>query len=266
MKRTTTVSLFATALVAAAMMTSAAQATLVYSTDFNGPTYSDGLLAGQDGWIVTSAGGTNDLTVANTATNGNVSMTTSGNDDRRLFPTTALAGGSYYLSADITVSAAQATGDYFMHLGDGSTSIFNARTYIKSSGTGFVMALGTGAGTTGLNYGSTVLNFGTTYHVLVEYDMNPGTTNDTGAIFINPADPHGVGDTAYVAATLEGIDATSMDAVYLRQGTATNAPTLLIDNVAVDAVGAVPVPEPSTFILAALACFGSFGVVRRRMS
>jgi hypothetical protein len=262
MKRTTTIFLFATVLVAA--FAAPAHASLVYATDFNGPTYSDGLLAGQDGWIVTSAGGTNDLTVANTATNGNVSMTTSGNDDRRLFAT-ALAGGSYYLSADITVSAAQATGDYFMHLGDGSTSIFSARTYIKSSGAGFVMALGTGAGTTGLNYGSTVLNFGTTYHVLAEYDMNAGTTNDTGALFINPVDPHGVGDTPYVAATLEGIDATSMDAVYLRQGTAANAATLVVDNILVDAVGAVPVPEPTSCVLIGLGIVGLVGGARFKL-
>ena len=66
-------------------------------------------------------------------------MTTSGQDVRHPLADT-ITGNSAYLDADINVSAAQATGDYFIHLGDGGTSLFYARTYIKSSGAGFVMA------------------------------------------------------------------------------------------------------------------------------
>src|SRR5260221_2072910 len=171
-----------------------AQAGLLFTTGFDSPTYSNGVLnvgtdtttAGQDGWLNSSGGGTNNIAVSNSATNGFVSLTTSGQDVRRLFDGGATVGsGSVYLAADITVSAAQATGDYALHLTDGGTSNFYARTYIKSSGTGFVMALGTSSGTA-VTYGTTVLSFGTTYHLLDRYDFVPGLANDTGALYINP--------------------------------------------------------------------------------
>ncbi|HUO08224.1 MAG TPA: hypothetical protein VM008_08000, partial [Phycisphaerae bacterium] len=111
--------------------------TILDTANFNAPTYSDGALSsstttttpGQDNWLTTSAGGTNNISVANSATNGTVTLTTSGEDVRRPFDGGAsVTSGSIYLEADITVNTAQATGDYFMHLGDGGTSNFNART------------------------------------------------------------------------------------------------------------------------------------------
>jgi hypothetical protein len=182
-------------------------------------------------------------------------MTNNGNDVRHLL-SGAVSSGSAYLDADFTCSAANATGDYFIHLGDGSTTIFNARTHIKSSGAGFVMGVGTGAGTP--NYGATVLNFGTQYHLLVRYDFVAGAANDTGALYINPTTADGSGDVPYVAMTTVGIDAASISAVYLRQGTAANAPSLsLVDNIAVNGV----VPEPASLGLLGL---GGLMLGRRR--
>jgi len=255
--------LAAAAMIAAgACLARSAGAAVLYSTGFSSPTYVDGPLnnpspttdtttPGQDGWLNTNSGGTptvNPLSVSNSATNGIVSMATAGQDVRHPL-SGAVTSGSVYLDADINVSAAQATGDYFIHLGDGGTSNFYARTYVKSSGTGYVMALGTSSGTP-VNYGTTVLPFGQTQHILVRYDFVAGTGNDTGALFINPTTADGSGDTPYVAATTIGTDATSIAGVYLRQGSATQSATLAsVDNIVV--TGTVPEPASLGFIGAA---------------
>ena len=243
------------------------QVITLYTSNFNAPTYSDGVLnsgadtttPGQDGWLTSSGGTTNAISVSNSATNGFVSLTTSGQDVRRLFNGgQTVTSGSVWFQADVTVSAAQATGDYALHLSDGGTSNFNARVYFKSSGAGFVLAMPTGADTTP-NYGTTVLNFGTTYTVLGRYDLVPGTANDTGALYVNPTTFDGSGDTPYVLATTFGIDATSIAAIALRQGSATAAPTLTVDNIN---VFTEPVPEPSSMALLGVA--GVAALVRGR--
>jgi trimeric autotransporter adhesin len=240
---------------------------VLYETDFNAPTYADGPLntntdtttAGQAGWLNTSGGGTNNIPVSNAATNGRVSLTTSGQDVRHPFDSgQTVTSGSVFLEADIVVSAAQATGDYALHFTDGGTSNFYGRTYIRSSGGGFQMALGTSSGTA-VTYGTTVLNLNQPYHVLVRYDMVPGTGNDTGALYIDPVSEDGSLDTPYVAATTIGTDATTIAAVALRQGAAGNSATLTVDNLG--AFSAV-VPEPGALGLIGLAAV--FGLRRRR--
>lgn len=231
--------------------------TLVYSTNFNSPTYVDGALIGQDDWVITGSTVTNLITVANTGSNGNVTLATTGQDVRRAFAAqTAIAVTSVFLQADVTVTAAQATGDYFIHLGDNSTSNFYARTYIKSSGAGFQMALGTSSGTA--IYGTTVLDFNTLYTILARYDFVTGSLNDTGALFVNPTTTDGAGNTAYVAATTIGTDATSISSVSLRQGSTNNAPTVTVDNII---VSITPIPEPTVALLGGL---GLLTLLRRR--
>ncbi len=241
----------AVALLAAA---AGANATVLYSTNFNAPTYNDGALLAQDGWLLTGTTTTNPEAVSNSATNGFVSLTTTGQDVNRPY-TPAATSDSVYISADITLSAAQSAGDYFLHLSDGGSSNFNARVFAKATTGGFLMAFSTGASTTP-TYGTGVLAFGTTYHILARYDFVAGATNDTGALFVNPLDPLGVGDTAYVAATTAGADATSLSAVCLRQGTAANAPTLTVDNITVTSV-----PGPASLALLGL---GGLAIGRRR--
>src|SRR4051812_2795821 len=108
-------------LVAAPFLTGALQASAgsLYKATFNSPTYSDGVLntgadlttPGQDGWLTASGGGTNAIPVSNSATNGLVSLTTSGQDVRHPFDSgQTVTGGSVYFEADINVSAAQNTG------------------------------------------------------------------------------------------------------------------------------------------------------------
>lgn len=232
---------------AAAMLGVAASgataATILYSTDFKTPTYADGALIGQDGWTITGTSVVNPLTVASAAP-GTVTMNTTGQDAFRAF-TPAVTAGSVYLNADFTVTAAAATGDYFLHLGDGTTTDFYSRLYVKSSGAGFVMAMGTSSGTA-VNYGA-VLNLNQAYHLVARYDFVPGATNDTGALYINPADPIlAVGDVPYIAATTTGTDASTISSVNLRQGTTGSAANVIIDKLG------VAVPEPASLALASI--------------
>ena len=242
--------LAAIALLASSGLASAA--TILYATDFNAPTYSDGALIGQDNWVLTNST-TNPLSVTSTATDGVVVLGTSGQDVRRGFTESAVTSGSVFLKAEITVSSAQATGDYFLHLGDNGTSNFYARTYIRSSGAGFVMALGTSSGTA--TYGTIELAFNTPLTLLIRYDFVAGTANDTGALFVNPTSEDGSGDTAYIAATTVGTDATTIASVNLRQGSAANAAGVTVDSLSVF------VPEPGVAMLGAL---GVLGLLRRR--
>ncbi|MFA6043427.1 MAG: hypothetical protein WC718_00460, partial [Phycisphaerales bacterium] len=139
-----------------------AQAGILYTTDFNAPTYSNGALVGQDGWLRTGTIATNPLTVSNSATNGGVAMTTGEDANHPFLP--ASTDGSIYLSADFTVTSASTAGDYFLHFSDGSSSLFYSRIYARSSGSGFTLAMGTSSGTA-VTYGTTELAFGTSYHL-----------------------------------------------------------------------------------------------------
>lgn len=244
-------------------------ATILYTTDFNSSAaghtgnfsgsadYADGPIIGQDNWALTSST-TNPINVANTATNGNVTLTTTGQDVNRQFATAnPITSGSVYLSADIDVTAAQATGDYFIHLDDGTTSDFFDRVFVKSSGTGFVMALSTSTQNASLTYGATVLNFNTVYHIVAQYNIISGTGNDTASLYLNPTDPIIGGDNLYVTGETAGTDATSIKGVNLRQGTATSAPNVIVDNIAVAA------PEPASISMVGLL---SLGLLRRRQT
>jgi hypothetical protein len=232
------------------------QAQLVYSTDFNSPLYTDAAIIGQDGWAITGTSTTNPISVANTATNGNVSLTTTGQDVNRTFTPFAVSNLlSIDYSAEINVTAAQTAGDYFMHLGDGGTSNFWGRLFARAStNPGFYqLAMTTSsvvAPATPL-YGAD-LAIGSPVVITARYDIVSGLTNDTGELFVN--------GNPYVAAVTTGTDAaTSFSSVNFRQGTAANAATVTIDNVSVNVTA---IPEPASALLLGLGLIGFVG--RRR--
>ena len=170
-----------------------------------------------------------------------VAIKTTGEDIGKAFAQN-YRDNAIYTSFLINVSAAQTTGDYFLAFLDSTLSAanFRARTFIKSSGTGFKIGISKSGTVTAAGYYATDLVFNTTYQIVVKYSIIAGTTtNDSVKLFVNPV----LGAAEPTTASAEGlvsendINAFTITAgiggVALRQGTATNAPTLTFDGLKV---------------------------------
>lgn len=207
-------------------------------------TFADGNLVGQFGWLQTGT-----AVVANhiQVTSGQVVLQTSGQDVYKgltsTVPTTA--GTSLYTVAEVTLSAAQATGDYFLHLSDplGTASNFYQRLFARSSGGGFQFGLvdtsGTGSTTT---WGTTVLSFNTIYTVAIAWNFVSGTNNDTFEVFVDNA--------SYLTHTWTSTsiaEPAQIAAANWRQGAAGSSASVKADSLTVTDVN--PVPEPSTYAM-----------------
>lgn len=157
-------------------------------------------------------------------------LVTSGQDIYR-DGTVSISDGSVYVSFMLNVATAQATGDYFFALlPTSSTSNFTARTFVKSSGSGYVM--GVSKSTETVAYGATELSFNTTYLVVVKYTFITATTNDDAITLyvLSSGVPSTEPLTPYAGPTVgTATDATSLGRVALRQGSASNAAGLTVD-------------------------------------
>jgi hypothetical protein len=249
-------------------VTQSALAAQYFVDDFN--SYNNGNLAGtsadavgQGPWRQTGASATTPIQVVN----GAVSLGTSGQDVYAplVSPITLTDGSSFYIGLNVNVASAQSTGDYFLHWStpSGTTSTFEERLFIKSSGSGFVFGYDGSSGGT-VNYGTTALNFNTSYQLVLAYNVVTGPLNDTFSLYLNPIDQSVEGNnTAYLNSGYVGTGAeqTTVSAINFRQGTAANAPSLTADNLVVGTTFAdvTTVPEPSTVALGILG--GLIGVV-----
>jgi len=199
-------------------------------------------LNGTNGWTAHSGAGTNAITITSPGLTyagylgsgiGNaVSLTTTGEDNNKAL-SSSITSGTVYAAALVNCSAAQSTGDYFFHLGTG-TSTFVGRVYIKSSGSGFVFGLGKNNGTP--VYSASVMNFGTTYLVVIKYTVVSGTSNDQADLFFFSAPTLPSTEPAASLTTTDAgssSDPSSISAVYLRQGSSSNAATVQVDGIRV---------------------------------
>jgi hypothetical protein len=237
----------------AAFAVSAASAAPIFTEDF-GYALGSGL-NGQGGWAAHSGAGTNAQTV-NTAGGlsyagypssgvGNLlgPIATSGEDNNHTF--TGASSGSVYAAVMLNVASAQAAGDYLFHLFDGAITgnNFYGRVFVKSSGAGYVLGLQfkSNTGATCTFYSSAVKSFNTTHLVVLKYTFNAGATNDQAALFIDPVTncTEPVADvtinntsTPCTGATVD-VDATNLDGVAIRQGSAANAASAQIDGIRV---------------------------------
>jgi hypothetical protein len=228
-----------------------AKAQNYFNEDFN---YTATQALTLNNWVQIGATTTNPISVVNTGltytgfTNSGVgnaaALTTTGQDVYRDLPT-SVSSGNVYISFMLNLSAAQATGDYFLALlPSGSTSSFFSRFFAKSSSTGYV--LGVSKWTEAAIYGSTVLSFNTTYFVVVKYSFSSTATNDDQATVyvLSSGIPTTEPTTSYVGPTAATAnDQPNISRVTLRQGTAANAATLVIDGIRISGDwNSVPLP------------------------
>jgi hypothetical protein len=141
-----------------------------------------------------------------------------------------ITSGNVYLSAMVNVSAAQ-TGDYFLHLGTG-TSSFYARLYVKASGGGFNFGIARSA-TSSAAYLSTVYNLNQTYLIVIKYTFVEGMLNDSAVLFINPIPGSAEPSPDLVATDITGGDAITIDKIFLRQGSSGSSPKVIVDGIRV---------------------------------
>jgi hypothetical protein len=235
-----------------------APAAVLFSDDFNA--YADGNLVGQGPWTERATG------TAITVAGGAVLVGRTGQD--AVAPITPAIpfdsvppGFSFYEAADVTVSAAR-TGDYFLHTsGSPTSSSFQGRVYIRSSGAGF--QFGVGVTSEAAAYGTTELNLNQTYRIVLRYDVIAGTSNDAVQLYVDPGETEPL--TPYVAKTQSGSgDASGLGAVNLRQGATASGPDVTVDNLLVTDSYASAVPEPTAIGTIAVAAGLALGGRRRR--
>jgi hypothetical protein len=159
--------------------------------------------------------------------------------------------GSVYASLMVNVSAAQAAGDYFFGLlPSGSTTLFSARTFIKLSSTGYykvAISRGSIGAAETISYSNDSFALNTTYLFVAKYTFNTvSAVDDSVRLYVLSS---GIPATEPTMATCSALGGTTPDLanvarVALRQGSASNAATLVVDGIRVSnswANGPLPV-------------------------
>ena len=211
-------------------------ATLNYFEDFT----TAGVLTA-NGWAAFSGAGTSALT-ASLPGLSYVGLSSSGNgvtvgntgEDAYKGTATSNTSGDLYASALINVSAAQATGDYFLSFYSKATTGggYFGRVFIKSTTGGYLLGISKNSTATTAVWDTNTRSFGTTYLVVLKVARagtnTSTTTDDPTFLFVNPA-LGGVEPSPTITGAVSGADTyAGIDGIALRQGSSTAAPTLRI--------------------------------------
>lgn len=176
-------------------------------------------------------------------------FTTTGQDMSVDIGSAITAPGVIYFSCLLNITAAQAAGDYVVHLTQGNETgtNFHGRIFVRSSGAGYQYGIQPRSTAAQVQYESSVRTFGTTDLLVVRYNMNNPAV-DTAQLFINPVvsptEP-GASDLTATSTLAEIVTPAGLNRVNVRQGAAANAPTGSIDEIRVGATWASVLPGGS---------------------
>lgn len=160
------------------------------------------------------------------------------------------AGNSVFVSAIVNVKSegSVAAGDYILHVSSAGTAStdYRSRVFVKP---------GASAGTfsVGIRNGSAdVVQYGGDYpintpvFVVVSYDIVDGTTNDVSRLWVNPALGQATPPAATATATATGSDIATVGRIGLRQGSASTAQDIDVDELRVATTWASVTPSAAS--------------------
>ncbi|HNW88501.1 MAG TPA: hypothetical protein PKN48_02495 [Bacteroidales bacterium] len=212
--------------------------------DFTGFTVGNNL-ATQSSW--TKGGSGPDATIGNTTAltystyNGGggeyVVMPTASSTASRVYKgytTTTVSTGTFYVSFLLRLTSTNATGDYFISLGDavGGTNYY-VKIFAKSSGAGYVLGVSRQNNVSTATFGAGINNFNQTYLILVRFTGISGTTNDQLNLWVNPTiSSEPLTANAYVTHSGSDSDPTSLGQ-FIWHNRSTNNPVGSFDGVRV---------------------------------
>ncbi|MEO0092079.1 MAG: T9SS type A sorting domain-containing protein [candidate division WOR-3 bacterium] len=159
---------------------------------------------------------------------------TTGEDVNRTF--TAQTSGIVYAAFLVNVTKATTTGDYFFHFSTNplNNTYFNGRIFVKKDASDN-LAFGLSKYTEPATYSDSVYSLNTTYLLVLKYEIIAGTNNDIVSLFVFssgvPSSEPGTPTIGPLSPALT--DASNIGSVALRQGTASNAPRVIVDGIRV---------------------------------
>lgn len=226
-----------------------AQATLPYYESFN---YTDASnLNGQGGWAGTAATpddaliSTGSLSYSGLLSSIGNSVTIGSNGfDPQQTVTNQTAGiiySSFIIKVTDLTTLTDAVGGYFYGFASTSSN-FASTVWLKTSGAGFQIGINKASVIADTQYLPTVYSINTEYLVVIAYDL--GTTK-TSSIWINPSSLDlgiAIAPAATLSTTIGTTDRTNIDRVFIRQDSATETPTIIIDEIRVGLTWAAVTP------------------------
>ncbi len=228
---------------AIAALFATANSQIVFTENFD---YTAGDSIGAHGWVPNTGSTNNIMVVSPGLTYTGYPLSNIGNacrlrnngiDGYKPFSGDSVSSASIYASFMVQVDSAKAAGDYFFaFLPATSTSLYSARVYAKDSAGTISFGLSKSSASGGpIVYGANGFAYGTTYLLVVKYTFNTGSTTDDEMklyVFTSPNLPSTEPTTAYVGpVTGTATDVNSIGRMAVRQGSASNAPTLNIDGI-----------------------------------